>query len=319
MLKLGYHVSHEQFSPSSLLDYVVKAEKGGFSFALSSDHFYPWSNAQGHAGFAWSWLGAALARTGLPMGVVTCPYHRYNPAIIAQATATLLDMFPNRFFMAVGSGQMLNEGIVGKPWPTKMDRNQALEDAVKVMKQLWDGEEVYYSGHFDVRQAKLYTRPPHAPEILGAAITPATAKFVSSWADGLITINKPMEEMEEMVEAWRSAGGKEKSMVLKLQVSYDPDREKAQKGAYEQWKTNIFGSHLLAQIRTPEQFEEAAEHVRPEDLHDHVLIGNNAEFFIEKIKAYHKLGFERISIHNVNKEQEPFIDFFSKEVLPAFE
>jgi coenzyme F420-dependent glucose-6-phosphate dehydrogenase len=318
MIKLGYHVSHEQFSPSSLLDFVEKAEVGGFEFALSSDHFYPWSDAQGHSGFAWSWLGAALGRTGIPMGVVTCPYHRYNPAIIAQAAATLLDMFPDRFFMAVGSGQMLNEGIVGKEWPTKTERNKALEDAVMVMKQLWNGEEVYYSGHFEVRQAKLYTRPPQAPEILGAAITPATAKFVSKWADTLITINKPIEEMKKMIDAWKSDGGAEKPMVLKMQVSYDIDREKAQMGAYEQWKTNIFGSDLLAQIRTPKQFEQASEHVRPEDLQDHVFIGNSAEFFIEKIEQYHALGFERISIHNVNKKQDSFIEFFSNEVLPHF-
>ncbi|HSJ67234.1 MAG TPA: TIGR03885 family FMN-dependent LLM class oxidoreductase [Anditalea sp.] len=319
MLKLGYHVSHEQFSPSSLLDLVEKAEKGGFNFALSSDHFYPWSNAQGQSGYAWSWLGAALARTSIPIGVVTCPYHRYNPAIIAQAAATLLDMFPDRFFMAVGSGQMLNEGIVGKAWPTKVERNQALEDSVMVMKKLWEGEEVYYSGHFEVMQAMLYTRPSKAPEILGAAITPATAKFVSKWADALITINKPLDEMKKMVEAWKSEGGEGKPMVLKLQVSYDPDKDKAQQMAFEQWKTNIFGSDLLAQIRTPKQFEQAAEHVRPEDLHDHVFIGNSANYFIEKIKEYHALGFDRISIHNVNKEQEAYIDFFSKEVLPSFQ
>ncbi|KEO75367.1 TIGR03885 family FMN-dependent LLM class oxidoreductase [Anditalea andensis] len=316
MLKLGYHVSHEQFSPSSLLGLVEKAEEGGFQFALSSDHFYPWNEAQGQSGFAWSWLGAAMSRTSFPIGVVTCPYHRYNPAIIAQAAATLLDMFPDRFFMSVGSGQMLNEGIIDKIWPTKGERNKALEDAVMVMKKLWDGEEVYYSGHFNVVQAKLYTRPSKPPEILGAAITPITAKFVSSWADGLITINKPMKEMEEMVDAYISAGGKKDAMVLKLQVSYDPDREIAQKTAFEQWKTNIFGSDLLAQIRTPKQFEQAAEYVRPEDLHDHVHIGNNSDYFIEIIKSYQALGFERISIHNVNKMQEPFINFFSKEVLP---
>ena len=318
MVKLGYHVSHEQFSPSSLLDLVQKAENAGFKFALSSDHFYPWSNAQGHAGFAWSWLGAALARTQIPMGVVTCPYLRYNPAIIAQATATLLDMFPERFWIAVGSGQMLNEGIVGKPWPIKPKRNEALEDAVKVMKQLWKGEKVNYSDHFVVREARLYTKPGKLPEIVGAAITPSTAKFVFSWADALITINKPMEQMEEMVEAWRGTGGSNKPMILKLQISYDPDREEAKQMAYEQWKTNIFESDLLGDLRTPEQFEQAAAHVRPDDLEEHVLIGNDPDFFIEKIKSFQDLGFERISVHNVNKKQEPFIKFFSEKVISHF-
>ncbi len=316
MLKIGYHVSHEQFSPASLLQYVVKAEEAGFQFALSSDHFNPWSEIQGHSGFAWSWLGAALARTTFPIGVVNCPYRRYNPAIIAQATATLLDMFPERFWLSVGSGQMLNEGIVGQPWPPKSERNAALKDAVKLMRQLWAGEEVNYSGLFEVREAKLYTRPPHQPEVVGAAITAATTEFVSHWADALITVIQSMKKLEEITKIWKDSAGPEKPMYIKIQVSYDPDPVQAKQLAFEQWKTNIFGSDLLAQLRTPKQFEQAAAHVSPDDMEGHVLMGNDPGYFIEKIKAFQELGFKRISVHNVNKNQEDFIDFFAEKVLP---
>ncbi len=318
MAKLGYHISHEQFSPAALLQYVVKAEEAGFQFALSSDHFYPWSDVQGQSGFAWSWLGAALARTNFEMGVINCPYRRYNPAIIAQATATLLDMFPDRFWLGSGSGQMLNEGIVGQPWPIKEERNAALKDAVNVMRQLWAGEEVSYSGHFEVREAKLYTRPPKQPVVVAAAITPATAEFVSSWADALITVIQPMDKLEKMVKVWRNAVGNDKPMHIKIQVSYDPDPNKAKQLAFEQWKTNIFGSDMLAQLRTPKQFEQAAAHVSPDDLEPHVHIGNDPDMFIKKIKEYEELGFEKISIHNVNVNQESFIHFFSQNVLPEF-
>jgi len=315
-MEIGYHISHEQFSPSALLGFVEKAEQAGFQFALSSDHFYPWNNTQGHAGFAWSWLGAALARTNIPMGVVTCPYHRYHPAIIAQAAGTLLDMFPERFWMAVGSGQMLNESIVGKPWPQKSERNQALKDAVEVMRRLWNGEEVDYEGLFKVHNAKLYTKPPQAPPVFGAALTPATAKFLAPWADGVITVNKPLEELEEFAQAWKENGGADKPMAMKLEVSYHQDIERAKELCFEQWKTNIFGSDLLAQLKNPGQFEQAAQYVRPEDLNEHVLIGNDADYFIDQIKAYQKLGFSKFSVHQIPKDQAPFFDFFGEKVLP---
>jgi coenzyme F420-dependent glucose-6-phosphate dehydrogenase len=318
MLELGYHVSHEQFSPSSLLQYVQKAEQAGFQFALSSDHFYPWNNAQGHSGYAWSWLGAAMATTSLPMGVVTCPYHRYHPAIIAQAVGTLLEMFPERFWVAVGSGQMLNESIVGKPWPQKSERNQALKDSIEVMRKLWDGEEVNYEGLFKVQDAKLYTKPAKKPLVFGAALTPKTAKFLASWADGVITVNKPLEELKEFVKTWKENGGADKPMALKMEVSYHEDIKKAKEMAFEQWKTNIFESDLLTQLKNPSQFEQAAKYVRPDDLDEHVLIGNEPQFFVDQIEAYKELGFSKISIHNINKEQEPFMDFFGEKVLSQF-
>lgn len=193
MAKFGYHASHEQFKPSALLDYAQAAEKAGFNAGLSSDHFYPWSERQGESGFAWSWLGAALQATSLSFGVVCAPGQRYHPAIIAQAAATLAEMFPNRFWVALGSGQALNEQITGEGWPPKDERNERLIECVDIIRALWAGETVTHYGLVEVEDAKLYTRSEVPPRIIGAAITPKTAEWVGGWADGLITISHPYE------------------------------------------------------------------------------------------------------------------------------
>jgi len=319
MIQIGYHVSHEQFSPTELLELVVKAEASGFHFAVSSDHFYPWNNAQGQSGFVWSWLGAALSRTTIPMGVVNCPCHRYHPVIIAQAVATLLEMFPDRFWIAVGSGQLLNEGVIGAHWPSKTRRNEKLGEAVQVMRALWRGEEVNHRGSFEVQEAKLYTLPRSKPHLLGAAITPKTAEWVGSWADELITVSQPDADLQKVRDAWRNGEGSGKPMTLKWQVSYDNSYEMAQSGAFEQWKTNVFGSDLSSQLRTPTQFELAAAHVDPEEMSEYVFISSDPDEYIAKIKAYRQMGFEKIDVHNVNRNQHKFIEFFGQEVLPVFD
>src|SRR5690606_30209223 len=258
MIKLGYHISHEQFAPSKLLQYVQKAEEAGFDFALSSDHFYTWSEDQGNCGFAWSWLGAALQVTKkMKFGVVNCPSYRYHPAVIAQAVATLMEMYPERFWVAFGSGQALNEAINGEKWPVKEERNKILKESVDIIRQLWEGEKVTHHGLVHIEEAKLYTFPKEKQRVIGAAITPETAGWLAGWADGLITISQPKEKLEKVVEAWKNGGGEGKPMILKVQLSYDEDKEEALQGAHDQWKTNIFDSDMLAQLRTPEQFAMA--------------------------------------------------------------
>ena len=316
MTQIGYHASHEQFSPSELLSLVTQAEAKGFDFAIASDHFYPWNDAQGQSGFVWAWLGAALSRTSFPMGVVNCPCHRYHPVIIAQAVATLLEMFPNRFWLAAGSGQLLNEGVIGAHWPSKARRNEKLAEAVQVMRSLWRGEEVNHQGHFDVQEAKLYTMPKSTPHLLAAAITSSTAGWAADWADELITISQPLDQLTKVVEAWKQGHGKNKPMMIKWQVSYDRDEEQAKLGAHEQWRTNVFGSDLSSQLRTPLQFEMAAAHVTPDEMSEYVFISNDPEKYLDTINTFRKMGFEKIDIHNVNKNQEGFIDFVGREILP---
>lgn len=318
-MKIGFHASHEQFSPKHLLALVQHAEKAGFTAVLSSDHFHPWSNKQGESGFAWSWLGAAMQATNLEFGVVNAPGQRYHPAIIAQAVATLDEMFPKRFWLCSGSGQSLNENITGEKWPAKEVRNARLQESVEVMRRLWKEDYVTHHGLIEVESAKLFTKPTHLPTIYGAALTEKTATWLSAWADGLITISKPEEELKKMVEAFRGAKGEGKPMVLKVQVSYDENEDEALQGAYEQWRNNIFPSKLISDIDTPEQFDAFGEKVRKEDIPEHVIISSKASVYIEKIRMYESLGFEKIIIHNVNTKQEKFIDFFGKEVLPRID
>lgn len=317
-MKIGFHASHEQFSPKHLLELVQKAEKAGFQECLSSDHFHPWSNKQGESGFAWSWLGAAMQATSMGFGIVNAPGQRYHPAIIAQASATLDQMFPGRFWLCTGSGQAINENITGEKWPSKDIRNERLKESVDVIRELWKGDYVTHHGIVKVEKAKLFTKPTQIPTIYGAAITAKTAKWLSTWADGLITISQPTETLNKVIDAFKGEGGVGKPMAIKVQISYASSEEEALEGAWDQWKNNIFPSKLLSDINTAEQFDAIGEKVRKEDLKEHVIVGNRPEIFINKIRKFHKMGFEKIIIHNVNKGQEEFLDFFGKEVLPDF-
>lgn len=315
-MKIGFHASHEQFSPSELLRQVRLAEENGFQMVLSSDHFHPWSCEQGESGFAWSWLGAAMQATSLDFGIVNAPGQRYHPAIIAQAVATLLEMFPDRFWISVGSGQALNENITGEKWPSKEKRNERLFQSVEIMRKLWRGEKVTFEGLVKVESARLYSRSEQCPTVLGAAITAGTAAWLGGWADGLITISRPIDELNKVVSAFKNNGGQSKPLVLKLHVSYAETEEKALEGAWKQWRNNIFPSSVLTEMNTPEQFDQLGQHVRKEDMSNHIIIGTRAEVFIDAIREFSSLGFDTIVIHNVNKQQEEFISFFGKEVLP---
>lgn len=320
MAKIGYHASHEQFKPSELLKNVQLAEQAGFTLALSSDHFHPWSEQQGQSGFAWSWLGAAMQATSrLNYRVVCAPGQRYHPAIIAQAAATLAEMFPNRFWIAVGSGQALNEHITGDKWPIKSDRNTRLKECVDVMRALWAGETVTHHGLVCVEQAKLYSRPETPPLIIGAAVTAATAEWLGSWADGLITISRPPEKLQQVVDAFRRGGGEGKPMILKVQLSYDRTEEMALSKAHHQWRNNIFENVVMTELQTPEQFDAAGQFVQPEELCEHVRVSADIQQHIDWLQQDIDLGFEELMLHNVNREQEQFIHTFGEKVVPILQ
>jgi probable non-F420 flavinoid oxidoreductase len=317
MAIIGYHASHEQFKPSALLAYAQLAEKAGFKGVLSSDHFHPWMTQQGESGFAWSWLGAALQATGLSFGVVNAPGQRYHPAIIAQAAATLAEMFPERFFIAVGSGQALNELVTGEKWPAKADRNARLKESVDVIRALWRGETVNHKGLVRVEEATLFTRPAINPLIIGAAVSAETAEWVGGWADGLITVSRPPGELQKVVDAFRRGGGAGKPMFLKVQLSYAAEEQTARQGAHDQWRGNIFNNNLLTDLRRPEQFEAAAEFVNPGELDNFVRISADPQRHVDWLRQDLELGFERLFLHNVNRHQEDFIRTFGEQVLPA--
>lgn len=318
MVKIGYHASHEQFKPSELLRYVQLAEQAGFNAALSSDHFHPWGEMQGQSGFAWSWLGAAMQATPtLDYRIVNAPGQRYHPAIIAQAAATLAEMFPHRFWLTVGSGQDLNEHITGDKWLAKSDRNARLKECVEIIRALWAGETVTHKGLVTVEEAKLYSRPKVQPLIIGAAVTAETAEWIGSWADGLITTSRPATELKKVVEAFRRGGGAGKPMLLKVQLGYDRSSETALQKAHEQWRNNVFKNSVMTELRTPQQFDAVGELVTPEAFTESVRVSSEPQQHIEWLQQDIELGFDELLLHNVSREQEQFIEVFGEKVLPV--
>src|SRR5215207_10162573 len=234
---IGFHNSHEQIHPAELLRSVQHAEEVGFTAAMCSDHFAPWNLEQGHSGFSWSWLGAALATTHLPFGAVNAPGQRYHPAIVAQAIATLGAMFPGRFWVALGSGEAMNEHITGGRWPRKELRDARLRECVDVIRALLAGEEVSHDGLVHVDRARLWTLPETSPALICPAVSVATARAGAAWADGLVTVNQPHDTLREMVAAYRDAGGRGK-LALQLHLSWDPDADRALAVAHDQWRSN---------------------------------------------------------------------------------
>ncbi len=316
---IGFHASHEQFSPDALLDHVQTAQEQGFDAVLASDHFHPWSERQGESGHVWSWLGGALNATTLPFGTVNAPGYRYHPAVIAQAAATLRSMYPNRVWFAVGSGQLLNEGITGEQWPTKEDRNRRLEESATVMRKLWEGEQVTHDGEITVEKAKLYTRPESPPPLFGAALSVETAEWLAEWADGLLTLGTPDHEADRSrVEAFRKRAP-EKPVYLKSQLSYDTDGEAALDGAYDQWRTNCVPKSVTQQLRTPEQYDELGEQIDREQVEANVRVSADIEDHREWIERDLDLDVDGVFLHNVNTNQRSFIETFGEEVLPQLD
>ncbi|MDR0182160.1 TIGR03885 family FMN-dependent LLM class oxidoreductase [Lysobacter arvi] len=317
MTTLGYHASHEQFPPGELLDLAAHARQAGFDAMMCSDHFHPWSRAQGQSGHAWSWLGAAMARVDTSFGVVNSPVGRYHPAVIAQAVATLASMFPERFWLAVGSGEAINETITGEEWPSKDARNRRLLEAVQVMRALWRGETVNHRGAFRVEHAQLFTRPESLPQVYVAALSPETAAWGAQWADGLITVSQPMEKLRPIVQAFRDNGGADKPLLLQVKLSYAQSDEDALRGAHEQWRTNVVEPALTEDVSTPQAYEALGERVTPEKVAGSVHVSADPSKHVAWLRAYVELGFHALYLHNVNRWQREFIDVFGREVLPA--
>jgi probable non-F420 flavinoid oxidoreductase len=313
---IGFHASHEQAPPSQLLADVIAAEQAGFGAAMCSDHFAPWSERQGHSGFAWAWLGAALQATRFGFGVVTAPGQRYHPAISAQAIATLGEMYPGRFWAALGSGENSNEHITGDAWPDKPTRDARLREVAHVVQRLLAGEEVTTTGLIRVDRAKLWSLPEQVPPLMGAAVSAATAAAVADWADGLITVARPISELRPVIEAFRSAGGEGKAVYLQHHLSWAPDDATACGIAHDQWRTNVFPSSLAWNLAQPEQFDAAAVFVRPEDVEPHVRISSDLGRHVGWIEDLLELEPDGIYLHHVGRHQRGFIEAFGNGVLP---
>ncbi|MVA76802.1 TIGR03885 family FMN-dependent LLM class oxidoreductase [Auraticoccus sp. F435] len=315
MTRIGFHASHEQVAPRQLLSDLQHAEQAGFQMGMCSDHLFPWSERQGHSGYAWSWLGAALATTGLELGVVSAPGERYHPAVAAQKIATLGEMFPGRFWVALGSGQALNEHVTGARWPAKDVRDRRRDECVDVIRRLLAGEEVSHDGLVTVDRARVWERAEPVPLLVAPVVSVASASRVAAWADGLITINQPPEQLQQVLAAYREAGGRGRAS-LQVHLSWARTEEEAEALAVDQWRTNVFSEPVIWDTATAAGFDAMAEHVGPASVAQAVRISAEPGQHAAWLAEYAELGFDDLYLHHVGQQQQEFLDVFGEQVLP---
>jgi coenzyme F420-dependent glucose-6-phosphate dehydrogenase len=315
MPELGFALSSEDHPPNELVRQAAIAERSGFTFALISDHFHPWVDAQGHSPFVWSTLGGiAQATEKIRVGTgVTCPTIRIHPAIVAQAAASVAEMMPGRFFLGVGTGENLNEHVLGDRWPLPDERLDMLEEAVEVIRLLWQGGEQTHRGkHYTVDHARLYTLPDELPEIYGAAAKPGAAELAGRIADGLISTAPD----ENVVQAFDGAGGKGKQKLGMMHCAYDADEQAGLKRATKLWPNLALKGPLGQDLASPADFESAAEMVSEEDVAESTPCGPDPEPYLSLIGKYADAGFTHVYIHQIGDNQAEFAEFAAKELMP---
>jgi probable non-F420 flavinoid oxidoreductase len=316
MTTVGFHVSHEQLHPTEALRVARLAQDAGFDAGMCSDHLAPWSEQQGESGLSWAWLGAALAGTELSYGTVCAPGQRYHPVIVAQAIATLGAMYPGRLWVALGSGENLNEHVTGDPWPPKAERDARLAECVQIIRALLRGEEVDHTGLVVAREARLWTLPDVAPLLILPALTVATARRHATWADGLVTVNKPVKELRQMIEAYREAGGAGE-IAVQVHLSWAPTVEEAESIALDQWRTLTGPPEVAADTRTTAEFDALGQDVGVEQVRRAVLVSADLGELTALLADLRDAGADRLYLHHVGKQQDAFIEAFGERVLPA--
>ncbi len=320
---IGYAASFEQFHPTDLLTYSQLAEKNGFSVITASDHFHPWVPSQGQSAFVWAWMGALGATTSMRFGTgVTPPGWRYHPAVLAQAAATLEAMYPGRFYLGLGAGEALNEHIVGDYWPEAPIRLERLVEAIDIIEKLFTGKVLKHQGkHFRVESARLYTLPDTPPPIYVATSGPIMAGRTGKLTEGIITVGAADEKIRMLLDRFekgaRDAGKDPSRMarILQVKVSYATTEQEAIDSAVKDWPNGGM-NFPKADIRNPEDFEAMAKLVRPENFKNRVLTTANLDEHVEYLQHFIDLGFQEIHIHNVNRNQEGFIEAYGKNVIP---
>ncbi len=317
MIDIGYKLSSEEFGPRELVDFAVRAEAAGFGFGLISDHFHPWIDAQGQSPFVWTVIGAiAQATERLRIGTaVTCPTIRVHPAIVAQAAASTAALMPGRFFLGLGTGENLNEHVVGRGWPAADVRLEMLTEAVDVIRLLWSGKQKTHRGkYFTVEDAQLYTLPDEPPPIMIAAAKRHAAELAGRAGDAIINA----ELDPKVLEYFDAAGGKGKPRYLELGVCWAPSEKEARKTAHELWRLAALGGGLMTELALPEQFEAAFEPISEDAVAKAVVCGPDAEKHVDAIKKAQRAGYTHVCLHQVGPDQQGFFEFYEREVLPEF-
>jgi coenzyme F420-dependent glucose-6-phosphate dehydrogenase len=315
MFALGYALSSEEHAPNDLVRYARLAEEAGFTFALISDHYHPWIDRQGQSPFVWSVIGGiAQVTQRLMLGTgVTCPTMRIHPGIIAQAAATSAVMMPGRFFLGVGTGENLNEHILGDRWPAHDLRQAMLEEAIEIIRMLWRGETLTYRGsYYTVENARIYTLPERPPPLLMAASGPRAAEGAGRIADGLIATTPEAD----LLKRFEASGGSGKPSYGQLTVCWAQDEASARRIAREYWPTAASKGELTQELPTPAHFEQAAKMVREDDVAQVIICGPDPERHIAGVKEFIDAGFDHVYVHQIGPDQEGFFRFYAQEVLP---
>ncbi|MFI1800251.1 LLM class F420-dependent oxidoreductase [Streptomyces sp. NPDC020379] len=314
MTEYGYFLSSEEHGPDELVEQARMAEQAGFTKLWISDHYHPWNAEQGQSPFVWSVIGALSQATSLPVQTaVTCPMMRLHPAVTAQAAATCAVQLGGRFRLGVGSGEALNEHILGAPWPQAPVRLEMLQEAVHVMRLLFEGGEVSHHGkHYTVENARLYTVPDEPVPIDISAFGPAATELAGRIGDGFIT----MAPDGEAVDRFRRSGGGVKPAQAGLKVCWGLDREQAVRTAHRLWANEQLPGELPQLLPTPRHFEQASELVTPEQVAEAVVCGDDPEAHVEAVTTYVEAGFDTVYVNQIGPDQQGFFDFYRTKVLP---
>lgn len=318
MTQIGYSLSSEEHAPLDMVRWAEMAERAGFGFALISDHFHPWTDRQGHAGFVWGMLGAISQRTErLVVGTgVTCPIVRIHPAIIAQAAATAASLMPGRFFLGVGTGEHLNEHILGDKWPEVDIRAEMLEEAVEVMRQLWQGGyQSHYGDYFVVENARIYDLPDDPIQVMVAASGEKSAELAGRIGDGLISTAPKAEIVDRFSAA--AGSGAQRPRYGQMSVCWAESKDDAVKTALEWWPNAGVPGDLSQELPLPRHFEQASSNVTPEQIEQSIVCGPDIGPIRERIEQFAQAGFSHVYLHQIGPDQEGFFRFAEQELLRA--
>jgi len=318
MPQFGYALSSEEHAPLDLVRNAKLAEDAGFEFLSISDHYHPWIDAQGHSGFVWALIGGIAASTSkIRLGTgVTCPTIRIHPAIIAQATATAACLMPGRFFFGIGSGEKLNEHILGDRWPEVEVRLEMMEEAVEVIRRLWaGGVQSHHGRHYTVENARIYDLPDQLPEIVVSASGPKATEVAGRIGDGLWG----MAPEKELVTQFDKLAGAGKPKYAQVTLCWATDEAAARKTAHEIWPTSAIKGEASQELPSPKHFEQLAEMVTEDQIAESIPCGPDPEPVLEQVRTYLEAGFDHVYFHQVGPDQAGFLDFATRELLPKLQ
>jgi coenzyme F420-dependent glucose-6-phosphate dehydrogenase len=314
-MQLGYWLSSEEHGPGDLVGNAARAEEAGFAFAIISDHFHPWIGTQGQSPFVWSVLGGISQVTQrLRLGTgVTCPLIRLHPAIVAQAAATAATMLPGRFFLGVGTGENLNEHILGDRWPPADQRLEMLEEAIEVLRLLWrPGSHSHRGRYYQVEDAQVYTLPEQPIPLMVAASGARAAELAGQVADGLISV-LPNAELPRRFDA---SGGQGKPRYGQVRVCWAADEGQARRTVHKIWPTGGLPGVLSTELREPALFEAASSAVTEAQAVESVACGPDPDQHLRAIQRFVEAGFDHVAVHQVGPDQAGFFEFYAREILP---